>query len=116
MSEDFSPTGAEISYCVMGPCHSNTRSRRLYSDFQVSTITQGTGGGPQRTHTKKKSIGYRKPDRIKVRVPHFMTEIQGQRPKDCVLKGSKTLEQSEWIGRARPWKFAPKTNKTDLEP
>ena len=53
---------------------------------------------------------------IEVRVPHFMTEIQGQRPKDCVLKGSKTLEQSEWIGRARPWRLAPKTNKTDLEP
>ena len=71
------------------------------------------------THTKTKktkSIGYRKPDRIKVRVPHFMTEIQGQRPKDCVLKGSKTLEQSEWVGRARPWRLAPKTNKTDLEP
>ena len=83
-----------------------------------STITQGTGGGPQRTHTQKQkqNIGYRKPDMIEVRVPHFMTEIQGQRPKDCVLKGSKTLEQSEWIGRARPWRLAPKTNKTDLEP
>ena len=69
------------------------------------------------THTKQKqNIGYRKPDMIEVRVPHFMTEIQGQRPKDCVLKGSKTLEQSEWVGRARPWRLAPKTNKTDLEP
>ena len=60
-------------------------------------------------------LGVRVPH-FKVRVPHFMTEIQGQRPKDCVLKGSKTLEQSEWIGRARPWRLAPKTNKTDLEP
>ena len=55
------------------------------------------------THThKKKNIGYRKPDRIKVRGPHSMTEIQGQRPKDCVLAGKKTLEQSERVGRASP--------------
>ena len=53
------------------------------------------------THTKT-NIGYRKPDRIKVRGPHSMTEIQGQRPKDCVLAGKKTLEQSERVGRASP--------------
>ena len=54
------------------------------------------------TKTKTKSIGYRKPDRIKVRRPHSMPEIQGQRPKDCVLAGKKTLEQSERVGRASP--------------
>ena len=55
------------------------------------------------------SIGYRKPDRIKVRVSHPMTEIQGQRPQDYVLAGSKTLERSG-VGRKRPHlEKAPKT-------
>ena len=87
-----------------------------FSNFNHHTRDRRRPTTHTHTKTKTKSIGYRKPDRIKVRVPHFVTEIQGQRPKDCVLKGSKTLEQSEWIGRARPWRLAPKTNKTDLEP
>ena len=96
----------------MIPCHSNTRSRRLYSDFKFSTITQGTRGSTQHAHTQKQeSIGYRKPDRIKVRVSHPMTEIQGQRPQDYVLAGSKTLERSG-VGRKRPHlEKAPKTTR-----
>ena len=65
-----------------------------------------------RTHTQKQeSIGYRKPDRIKVRVSHPMTEIQGQRPQDYALAGSKTLERSG-VGRKRPHlEKAPKTTR-----
>jgi len=89
----------------MVPCHSNTRSRRLYSDFKFQPSHKGQEEAYNtHTHKKNRNIGYCKPDRIKVRVPHSMTEIQGQCPKDCVLAGSKTLEQSERVGRARPWR------------
>ena len=104
----------------MVPCHSNTRSRRLYSDFKFQPSHKGQEEAHNtHTHTtKSKSIGYRKPDRIKVRVSHSMTEMQGQRPKDCVLAGSKTLEQSGVGRKSPPLEKAPKTtnNKTDLEP
>ena len=70
--------------------------------FQPSHKGQEEAHNANTHKNKNKNIGYRKPDMIEVRVPHFMTEIQGQRPEDCVLKGSETLEQSEWIGRARP--------------
>jgi hypothetical protein len=66
-------------------------------------------------HTQKKNIGYRKPDRIKVRGPHSMTEIQGQRPKDCVLAGKR-----HWSNQSGLEELAPeertKNNKTDLGP
>ena len=73
-----------------------------FSRFQPSHKGQEEAHNTHAHTHKKKNIGYRKPDRIKVRGPHSMTEIQGQRPKDCVLAGKKTLEQSERVGRASP--------------
>ena len=40
-----------------------------------------------------------------------MTEIQGQSPKDCVLAGSKTLEQSGVGRKSPPLEKAPKTTR-----
>ena len=86
--------------------------------FQVfsTTYTRDRRRPTTHTHTKTKGIGYRKPDRIKVRVSHSMTEKQGQRPKDCVLAGSKQLEHPGLGRKSPPLEKAPKTNKTDLEP